>query len=81
MRGEGYRVPHPGMVKRWQDPEYRARVNPCKRLRKLTDEQAHQVKLLLGTGMNPIDIQRVFDHVSIACIQQIKNGKTYKDIK
>ncbi|OZB98152.1 HNH endonuclease [Paenibacillus sp. XY044] len=49
-------------------------------LRKLTDEQALNVKMLLHQGVDCVTISKMYK-VSDETIRQIKNGLTYKEIK
>lgn len=51
-----------------------------KSLRKLSDSQAREVKILLKEGIDGVTLSKRFG-VSDETIYQIKNGKTYKDIQ
>ena len=67
---------------RWKDPEYRRHMvdDVCGRhLRKLTNEEASDIKAMLRRGFTCTEIQRVYDHISVSCIRFIKTGRTYKD--
>lgn len=59
----------------------RSRTNFEKRsLRKLSDEQAREVKKLLNEGIDGVSIAKKF-MVSDETVYQIKRGETYKDVQ
>lgn len=64
----------------WKDYLKEQKKNKKPRKNKLTDDKVHEIRNLLANGMTQADISRKFD-IGNCVISNIKNGKTYIDVK